>query len=279
MIRDRGRHAKTIDRPAPRNRRREHLVALHMAVQARRDLAGRLVSRQGVSWVNVARCDAPRRTVDVACDYRSGGWRFCRLADGGDDHARRERRRMRRGDRPRTRKGRARKPSACVPQRVWWTSRPRQGGGARPSACSHELERVLAARSAPDLSDRGASFRHGRLCEAQRTSVGAVWTAERPCHDGCSGRACSSLRRIPGLRPLPASEALSATRLQARSQSSRGCGSASHRQPPGLGGHRGQAVADADAVISEDASAPYTASFSVMFSGRRKRPVPGRESA
>lgn len=82
MIRDRGRHAKTIDRPAPRNRRREHLVALHMAVQARRDLAGRLVSRQGVSWVNVARCDAPRRTVDVACDYRSGGWRFCRLADG-----------------------------------------------------------------------------------------------------------------------------------------------------------------------------------------------------
>ncbi|GLZ16383.1 hypothetical protein Acsp04_66180 [Actinomadura sp. NBRC 104425] len=82
MSLDRGRHAKTIDRPTPRNRRREHLVALHAAVQARRDLAGRLVSNYGVSWVNVARCDAPYRTVDVACDYRNGGWRFCRLADG-----------------------------------------------------------------------------------------------------------------------------------------------------------------------------------------------------
>jgi len=41
-----------------------------------------MMSQRGVSWVNVALREAPRRTVDVGCDYRDGDWWFCWLADG-----------------------------------------------------------------------------------------------------------------------------------------------------------------------------------------------------
>ncbi|GLW67464.1 hypothetical protein Arub01_57070 [Actinomadura rubrobrunea] len=79
---DRGRHAATTDRPTPHNRRREHLAALHAAIQVRPDMDGRLVQQRGVSWVNVSRYGKPRRAVNVSCDYRNGGWWFCWLADG-----------------------------------------------------------------------------------------------------------------------------------------------------------------------------------------------------
>ncbi|GAA4153361.1 hypothetical protein [Actinomadura keratinilytica] len=78
----RGKHASTADRPKPRNRRREHLTALHTALRARRDMAVSLVSQRGVSWVNIALRERPRQAVDVGCDYRSGDWWFCRVVDG-----------------------------------------------------------------------------------------------------------------------------------------------------------------------------------------------------
>ncbi|MFI0366309.1 hypothetical protein ACH35V_00435 [Actinomadura sp. 1N219] len=78
---DKGRHAATVDAP-PRNERREYLSALHEGVRAHPELAGGLIERRGVSWVSVVRYGGPRRTAEIGCDFRDGGWWFCWAADG-----------------------------------------------------------------------------------------------------------------------------------------------------------------------------------------------------
>ncbi|GAA2426808.1 hypothetical protein GCM10010191_44220 [Actinomadura vinacea] len=50
---DRGRHAAAVDRPAPHNPRREQLKALCAAIRTHPKLAGGLVERRGVCWVEV----------------------------------------------------------------------------------------------------------------------------------------------------------------------------------------------------------------------------------
>ena len=76
-----GRHAVTMDAP-PRNERREYLSELLAGVHAHPELAGGLVERRGVTWANVVRYGGPRRTVEIGCDFRDGGWWFCWAADG-----------------------------------------------------------------------------------------------------------------------------------------------------------------------------------------------------
>ncbi|TMQ92025.1 hypothetical protein ETD83_28285 [Actinomadura soli] len=78
---DKGRHAATMDGP-PRNDRREYLSELHEGVEAYRGLAGGLIERRGVTWVSVVRYGGPRRTAEIGCDFRDGGWWFCWAADG-----------------------------------------------------------------------------------------------------------------------------------------------------------------------------------------------------
>ncbi|TMQ99171.1 hypothetical protein ETD83_18425 [Actinomadura soli] len=78
---DKGRHAATVDAP-PRNERHEYLSALHEGVRAHPELAGGLIERRGVSWVSVVRYGGPRRTAEIGCDFRDGGWWLWWAANG-----------------------------------------------------------------------------------------------------------------------------------------------------------------------------------------------------
>lgn len=71
-----GRHAATVERPAPSNQRRVHLDALRAAVEARRELACGMVERRGVTWVSVVGVGGVRRPVEVRCDYVRSAWWF-----------------------------------------------------------------------------------------------------------------------------------------------------------------------------------------------------------
>lgn len=58
-----------------RNERVVHLATLRVAVQARRELDGRVVERRGVSWASVGRVGGTR-FVEVGCDFVWAAWWF-----------------------------------------------------------------------------------------------------------------------------------------------------------------------------------------------------------
>ncbi|TMR06406.1 hypothetical protein ETD83_04745 [Actinomadura soli] len=68
-----GKHAAGNVLP---NERLVHLEALRAAVDARRELACRLIERRGMTWVSVVRIGGSGRLVEVGCDYVRAAWWF-----------------------------------------------------------------------------------------------------------------------------------------------------------------------------------------------------------